>query len=140
MVFSYFLAEWTSYIIMPIIIIGNNIRVDIIGVSRAHATKQIDEKSAQNCAKMPWKWSDFESVLHDLCGLTKVIGHPLLSIHDKKNKDLALCMSKDYYPVVMSFVYCLLSCCHDYYPVVMTIILLSWLLCCCHDYYAVVMS
>ena len=72
MVFSHFLAEWTSYIIMPIIIIGNNIRVDIIGVSRAHTTKQIDEKSAQNGAKMLWKWSDFESVLHDLVNTIQI--------------------------------------------------------------------
>ena len=64
--FSHFLAEWTAYIIMPIIILGNNIRVDVIGVNRAHTAQQIDEKSAKNGAKTPWKWRDWDSVLNDI--------------------------------------------------------------------------
>ena len=51
--FSHVLAEWTAYIIMPIIIIGTNIRVDVMGVSGAHTTEQIDEKSTKNGAKTP---------------------------------------------------------------------------------------
>ena len=51
--FSHFLAEWTAYIIMPIITLDNHIRVDVIGVNIAHTAQQIDEKSAKNGAKTP---------------------------------------------------------------------------------------
>ena len=51
--FCHFLAEWTAYIIIPIIIIGTNIRVDVLGVSRVHTMEQIHEKCAKNGAKTP---------------------------------------------------------------------------------------
>ena len=71
--FSHVLAEWTAYTIMPIIIIGTNIRMYVMGVSRAHTREQIDEKSAKNGAKTPWKWSDFHSKLHDIFSYLSMI-------------------------------------------------------------------
>ena len=51
--FCHFLAEWTAFIIIPIIIIGTNIWVDVMGVSRVQTTEQIHEKCAKNGAKTP---------------------------------------------------------------------------------------
>ena len=56
--FCHFLAEWTAYIIIPIIIIGTNIWVDVMGVSTVHTTEQIHE----NAPKIVQKRSENEVI------------------------------------------------------------------------------